>query len=590
MKKLYFLMVTILVTSLSFGQTTVFQESFETGNSFTASETCSDGSGDFFTRTDGSDIGSYYEVSGQDGSYYFAAMDTDGSPCTLPTQTLTYTGIDISSYTNLTFAMLVAEDDASDGNEDWDADTAVTISVSIDGTPTNILQFSGGGATNTEPGLDTDFDGVADSTMLSPAFQEFTAAIGNGSTADITITFNFLNAGDEDIAIDNIRIIDGYVLSPSLAITSPAEATIFNPETTAVDVELSVQNFVVATAGNGDGHIHYAVDGGSNVMKFDTNPISLTGLASGAHSVYVELVDDNHDPLSPEVNTTVNFTIATYTQVANLADLRAGTIGNYYEVTGEVIGTYAQAYHNQKWAQDATAGILIDDNAGVIATVYNEFDGVTGLKGKLDAYNGLLQIIPSADPGAATSTGNTITPEVVTIDVLNSNLATYESELIEILAADITDFSGGDGTFQTGKNYDITDASGTGVLRTNFYGADYIGSALPTAATNYVCLVGSYNGTTQVTPRNAADMVLGLSQQTIEGFGLFPNPVTNGMLRITTQNSLEKNIQIFDILGKQVFTQTTSAATINVSDLNSGIYIIRVEEAGRLATRKLVIK
>ena len=83
---------------------------------------------------------------------------------------------------------------------------------------------------------------------------------------------------------------------------------------------------------------------------------------------------------------------------------------------------------------------------------------------------------------------------------------------------------------------------------------------------------------------------LAVSQNAIDGFSLFPNPVTNGMLTINTQDNLEKNIQIFDILGKQVFSSSTSTSEINVSNLNSGIYIIRVEEAGRLATRKLVIE
>ncbi len=76
----------------------------------------------------------------------------------------------------------------------------------------------------------------------------------------------------------------------------------------------------------------------------------------------------------------------------------------------------------------------------------------------------------------------------------------------------------------------------------------------------------------------------------INSFSLFPNPVTNGVLTITTQDNLEKNIQIFDVLGKQVFEQTISTSTIDIANLHSGIYIIRVEEAGRLATRKLVIE
>ena len=109
MKKIYVLILTFTISTLSFGQTVVFQESFETGNSGTPSETCNDGSGDFFTITDGTDISSSYSVSGQDGIFFFAAMDTDGAPCTLATQTLLFQDIDISTYSNLSLAILLAE-------------------------------------------------------------------------------------------------------------------------------------------------------------------------------------------------------------------------------------------------------------------------------------------------------------------------------------------------------------------------------------------------------------------------------------------------------------------------------------------------
>jgi hypothetical protein len=510
----------------------------------------------------------------------------------MPVQTLTLTGVNISGYSNLTFALLVAEDDSSDGNEDWDADTLVTINVSVDGTSADVIQFAAGGATNTEPGLDTDFDGVADGPMLSPTFQEFTASIPSGSTADIVITFSNLNSGDEDISIDNIRIVDGYVSTPTLVINSPSDGTEYNPEVTALDVTFTVSNFVVATAGNGDGHIHYSIDGGSTVMKYDTDPIPLTGLTPGAHSVYMELVDDAHQPLSPPVNQTVNFSIASYTDVANLADLRAGTIGQYYRVTGEIFGTYAQNYRNQKWAQDATAGILIDDVAGVISTVYNEGDGVTNLRGKLGEYNGTMQLVPSADPGAPTSTGTIITPEMVSIADLAANGEDYESELVQI--SEPVSFADGDGTavFATGTIYVVNGASEAYNMRTSFYDADYIGAVIPDSPVNLAGIITERSGNAYfITPRAMGnDMNLGVNQQPIEGFGLYPNPVNNGVLSIITQDNLEKNIQIFNVLGKQVFAQTTSGSTINVSSLNSGIYIIRVEEAGRLATRKLVIE
>ena len=101
MKKNYIftLLLTLCFGAISLGQTVLFSESFETGNAGTVSENCNDNSGDFFTRTDGTDISSNYEVTGQDGTFFFAAQDTDGTPCTMATQTLFFD--DIANSTDL---------------------------------------------------------------------------------------------------------------------------------------------------------------------------------------------------------------------------------------------------------------------------------------------------------------------------------------------------------------------------------------------------------------------------------------------------------------------------------------------------------
>ena len=77
--------------------TTLLQEDFEDASiTYTASvPEFTDGAGDFFTRTDGSNVGSFYEIAGVQGTSYFAAMDTDGDgrPAVL---TLNWTGLDIT--------------------------------------------------------------------------------------------------------------------------------------------------------------------------------------------------------------------------------------------------------------------------------------------------------------------------------------------------------------------------------------------------------------------------------------------------------------------------------------------------------------
>ena len=166
-----------------------------------------DGSSDFFLRTDGSDINSNYVVSGTEGSFFFAAQDLDGEGA-MPPLELNIAGIDIAGRSNIVFKVLLAEDDSGDGNEDWDDSDFVTFEFQIDGGGfQNLLAIRNDGSQfNAAPQIDTDFDGIGDGTEITNTFAEFMANIaGTGSTLDIKITFD-LDSGDEDIAIDDIRL------------------------------------------------------------------------------------------------------------------------------------------------------------------------------------------------------------------------------------------------------------------------------------------------------------------------------------------------------------------------------------------------
>ena len=76
----------------------------------------------------------------------------------------------------------------------------------------------------------------------------------------------------------------------------------------------------------------------------------------------------------------------------------------------------------------------------------------------------------------------------------------------------------------------------------------------------------------------------------IEGLSLYPNPVTNGKVYISSKNDLEKEIIIFDILGKKVLQTHLNSRELNVSDLVPGVYIIKISEENASATRKLIIR
>jgi len=151
-----------------------------------------------------------------------------------------------------------------------------------------------------------------------------------------------------------------------------------------------------------------------------------------------------------------------------------------------------------------------------------------------------------------------------------------------------------------GANATITDTPSELILRPNTYSTDNAQwvqfTATVTAPAGAAALrfemrtyaVGAgfgsvYYDDMSVTPS------LGVKENQITSLKLYPNPVTNGKFSISTDSNTEKSVVIFDVLGKQV-VNTKVMETVNVSNLKSGVYIVKITEEGKTATRKLVIK
>ena len=83
---------------------------------------------------------------------------------------------------------------------------------------------------------------------------------------------------------------------------------------------------------------------------------------------------------------------------------------------------------------------------------------------------------------------------------------------------------------------------------------------------------------------------LAVNQNAIAGLKVYPNPVSNGKLFIETSANAQRNVTIYDLLGKKVLNTTTSNSEINVNSLNSGVYIVKITEEGNTTSRKLVIR
>ena len=213
------------------------------------------------------------------------------------------------------------------------------------------------------------------------------------------------------------------------------------------------------------------------------------------------------------------------------------------------------------------------------------------LTGRLGSFGGVLQLIPDQDPGASQFNNDGFQPVQVSLADYVANFENYESELITI--NDISFDSGDVGNnFASSTNYDITSGQTSSIFRTNFSEADYIGTAIPSGTVNITAFGAEFNGTPQIIAINLAGIVLGVQQNQIEGFTTFPNPVTNGELTITSGSATSKVVSIYNVLGKQVLTDVFSGTfkTVNLANFSSGIYILKVAEGDKIATKKLVIK
>lgn len=96
-----------------------------------------------------------------------------------------------------------------------------------------------------------------------------------------------------------------------------------------------------------------------------------------------------------------------------------------------------------------------------------------------------------------------------------------------------------------------------------------------------------------VTASPAVAQDASVSQRTelpIDGLTIYPNPVTQGKVYISSTKNQDKIVEIYNVLGKSVYKTRIRGRELDVSTLASGIYILKIQEGKAKATRKLVVK
>ena len=83
---------------------------------------------------------------------------------------------------------------------------------------------------------------------------------------------------------------------------------------------------------------------------------------------------------------------------------------------------------------------------------------------------------------------------------------------------------------------------------------------------------------------------LGVTNYSSLEMSLYPNPVDQNYVTIETPISGSKEIEVFDLLGKKVIDVNSSSNQLDISQLNSGVYMVRVTVGNQSSTTKLIVE
>ncbi len=278
-----------------------------------------------------------------------------------------------------------------------------------------------------------------------------------------------------------------------------------------------------------------------------------------------------------------------------------------YKLTGDAILTYKRTTRNQKYVQDATGAILIDDAPGVITTNYELGDAINGLTGKLSLYFETLQFIPTADPGPAVSEGNPLPELNLTVADINSDIGFNEYQACLVTIHDVT-LEDAPGLFEGGQSYDLTDATGLMTFRTAFTESDYLGTDMPTGAFTVRGLIGHFQNTAQITPRDLSDINPVSNEDDtntpapIKLIGNYPNPFNpETTIQFHMDEAADANISIYNQKGQLVKSHNIAHAAAGMNSyvwngqddsgktLSSGIYFFRLKSGAYSSSKKMIL-
>lgn len=231
---------------------------------------------------------------------------------------------------------------------------------------------------------------------------------------------------------------------------------------------------------------------------------------------------------------------------------------------------------------------LIDNTAGIIVMADDiDYNATLGdsirILGTIAQEDGTTMLIP--DSVIVISSGNTLlSPVVITGTFTEAN----EGRLVEVKnlayagvdANDFHLFTRGTDTFMVFEGDDVTLQAFDSTEMYNLRGILIQLDESAPYLSNYVLM-----------PRDSFDISIALSVKEIAknalNFNVYPNP-TSSVVNIASDFVADR-IMITDVAGKEVMRNIplTNKVSLNISDLNAGMYFIHVQKDGNITTQKL---
>ena len=441
--------------------------------------------------------------------------------------------------------------------------------------------------------------GVPTTEATAGAPEHSTSASGQ---ANIAAVYLRQYAATQNITLDEIKVYSTWFGTTPCALTLNAESVACDNITPAIDTYTATIPFTGGNTGTYNLATNFGTIGGDNPSTTATGNITISGITEGVN-------------VTLTVTGTCGFTKLVAAPVCKpvnplpFSESFPYTIGN--SLNGE-----------QKWTAVNTGDNIL------ITTGNLTYTGITS------SGNSITWVGIGAESRTLftdTTTGTIYASFIATA----SDLANITTDLANTYFAVFTDATGastnarvwirkngtqyqyGLGTGSTATDWDATLYNANDIQYV-VLGYDFSdntlklfinptvgGSAAPTIAVTPSAPYTSIGGflfrqdTNTTTPTMIVDelrvtltpnFTLGLQSNTIAGLNVYPNPVSNGKLYITSDSGADKTVAIYDVLGKQVMATALTNDVVNVSALNAGVYIVKVTEAGNTATRKLVIR